>query len=49
LHRRFVNGGLYADERWVTHVLAPTLAIESLDQFQSDVHLHMRCVTRKPA
>jgi SAM-dependent methyltransferase len=49
LHRRFVNGGLYADERWVAHVLAPTLAIESLDRFQSDVHLHTRCVARKPA
>src|SRR5918993_1430371 len=48
LHRRFVNGGLYADERWVAYVLAPTLAIESLDRFQSDVHLHTRCVARKP-
>ena len=49
LHRRFVSGGLYADERWVAHVLAPSFAIESLDRFQSDVHLHARCVARKPA
>jgi hypothetical protein len=46
LHRRFVIGGLYADERWVEHVLAPSFAIESLDRFQSDVHLHTRCVAR---
>ena len=49
LHRRFVIDGLYADERWVAHVLAPSFAIESLDRFQSDVHLHARCVARKPA
>lgn len=49
LHRRFVSDGLYADERWVAHVLAPSFAIESLDRFQSDVHLHARCVARKPA
>ena len=49
LHRRFVIGGLYADERWVDYVLAPSFAIESLDRFQSDVHLHTRCVARKPA
>ena len=46
LHTRFVAGGLYGDERWITRVLAP-FRIESLDRFQSDVHLHTRCVARK--
>ena len=46
LHRRFVARGLYGDERWIARVLAP-FEIETIDRFQSDVHLHARCVARK--
>jgi len=49
LHRRLVVDGMYADERWITQLLAGRLAIESLDRFASDVHLHGRCVARKAA
>jgi len=49
LHRRLVVDGMYADERWITQLLAGCLAIESLDRFASDVHLHGRCVARKAA
>lgn len=47
LHRRLVVGGLYADERWIRTLLAGRLAIESLERFRSDVHLHGRCVAVK--
>lgn len=47
LHARLVGGGLYADERWVRHLLGPGFVIESLTRFQSDVHLHGLCVARK--
>lgn len=47
LHRRLMSGGMYGDERWIRNVLAGQFAIESLEQFQSDVHLHGRCVARK--
>ena len=46
LHRRYVGNGLYGDERWIRHVLASAFDVESLDRFQSDVHLHGRCVAR---
>jgi SAM-dependent methyltransferase len=46
LHRRYVAGGLYADERWIHHIVRGRFAIESLDRFQTDVHLHGRCVAR---
>jgi SAM-dependent methyltransferase len=49
LHRRLVGSGTYADERWITNVLAGKFAIESLERFSSDVHLHGRCVARKTA
>jgi SAM-dependent methyltransferase len=49
LHRRYVVDGLYGDERWIRRVVGDTFAIESLDRFQSDVHLHGRCVVRKAA
>jgi len=38
---------MYGDERWIGEVLAGKFAIESLEQFRSDVHLHGRCVARK--
>lgn len=47
LHARLVGGGLYADERWVRHLLGAGFVIESLTRFQSDVHLHGLCVARK--
>ena len=47
LHRRLMSGGMYGDERWIRNVLAGQFAIESLEQFRSDVHLHGRCVARK--
>jgi SAM-dependent methyltransferase len=49
LHRRYVTGGRYADERWITSVLADRFTIEFLDRFTTDVHLHGRCVARKAA
>lgn len=47
LHRRLMSQGMYGDERWIRDVLAGRFAIESLEQFRSDVHLHGRCVARK--
>lgn len=47
LHRRLMSAGMYGDERWIREVLAGRFAIETLEQFRSDVHLHGRCVARK--
>ena len=47
LHRRLMSAGMYGDERWIRDVLTGKFAIESLDQFRSDVHLHGRCVARR--
>lgn len=47
LHRRLVGDGMYADERWLQHVLDGCFTIESLERFESDVHLHGRCVAVK--
>jgi SAM-dependent methyltransferase len=47
LHRRLMAGGMYGDERWIRAVLDGVFVIESLDTFQSDVHLHGRCLCRK--
>ena len=47
LHQRLMVGGMYADERWIRAMLNGLFAIESIDRFQSDVHLHGRCVGRK--
>ena len=49
LHHRLMAGGLYADERWIEGVLAGRFAIESLERFSTDVHLHGRVVARKAA
>jgi SAM-dependent methyltransferase len=46
LHERLMVGGMYADERWIKTMLKGRFEIESLDRFQSDVHLHGRCVAR---
>lgn len=47
LHRRLVGDGMYADERWIAGILDGRFAVESLERFQSDVHLHGRCVAVK--
>lgn len=47
LHNRLVGGGMYADERWVGAILEGCFRTESLERFQSDVHLHGRCVAVK--
>ena len=49
LHRRYVADGLYGDERWIRRVLDGGFTIEAMDRFQSDVHLHGRCIARKAA
>ena len=44
-----MSGGLYADEERVREVLAAVdLVVESIEPFESDVHLHMLAVARKP-
>lgn len=47
LHRRLMSGGMYGDERWIRDVLGDRFAIESIEPFRSDVHLHCRCVALK--
>jgi SAM-dependent methyltransferase len=47
LHHRLMSGGMYGDARWIRDVLAGKFAVETLEQFRSDVHLHGRCVARK--
>jgi SAM-dependent methyltransferase len=49
LHDRLMAGGMYADERWIEEQLAGRFAIESLERFSTDVHLHGRVVARKAA
>ena len=46
LHHRLMVGGMYGDERWIRQQLGGVFDIETLDRFQSDVHLHGRCVAR---
>ena len=47
LHERLMVGGMYGDARWIRSQLHGVFSIESLEQYQSDVHLHGRCVARK--
>jgi SAM-dependent methyltransferase len=47
LHERLMAGGMYADEAWVESRLAPGFAIESMERFTSEVHLHVRVVAVK--
>jgi SAM-dependent methyltransferase len=46
LRRRLLDGGLYADERRLRDLLESRFAIESLDRFVSEAHLHCLCVAR---
>ena len=47
LHERLMAGGMYGDQRWIRQQLEGLFTIESLEQYQSDVHLHGRCVAVK--
>jgi SAM-dependent methyltransferase len=50
LRARSMRDGLYADEERVRDVLsAVDLAVESIEPFESDVHLHVLTVARKKA
>lgn len=49
LHERLMVGGMYGDARWIQSQLEGLFTVESLEQYQSDVHLHGRCVARKTA
>ena len=50
LRARLMRDGLYADEERVREVLSAVgLAVESIELFESDVHLHTLAVARKPA
>ena len=50
LRARSMRDGLYADEDRVRDVLsAVDLAVESIEPFESDVHLHVLAVARKKA
>ena len=44
--RRLLSGGLYADAERIRELLSPRFAIESLEDFQSESHLHHLCVAR---
>jgi ubiquinone/menaquinone biosynthesis C-methylase UbiE len=49
IHERLMANGLYADERRIHQLLEGRFAIESLERFQTDVHLHGLCVAgRQP-
>ena len=47
LHERLMAGGMYGDARWIRQQLDGLFSIETLEQSQSDVHLHGRCVAVK--
>lgn len=47
LRERLLSGGLYADEARVNELLAPRFAIEALERFVSEAHLHCLCIARK--
>jgi SAM-dependent methyltransferase len=47
LHARLMAGGMYGDARWIHQQLDGLFSIETLEQYQSDVHLHGRCVAVK--
>ena len=49
LRARLMSDGIYADEERVRDVLAAAdLAVESIERFESDVHLHLLAVALKP-
>jgi len=49
LRRGLMRDGIYADEQRVADVLsAADLRLESIERFESDVHLHVLCVALNP-
>lgn len=49
LRRRLLDGGLYADERYLQDVLTDAgLRVESIDSFDSDAHRHFWTVAVRP-
>ena len=48
LRARLMSGGMYADENRIQEVLSPLFAVESLERFVSEAHLHCLCIARKP-
>lgn len=47
MRERLLSGGMYADETRIHELLAPAFAIESIERFVSEAHLHCLCVARK--
>lgn len=47
VHQRLMSGGMYADEASVREMAGGLFAVESLDRFTSEAHLHARAVLRK--
>jgi SAM-dependent methyltransferase len=47
LHARLMADGMYADETWIRAQMLPGFAIESMERFTSEVHLHVRVVAVK--
>jgi SAM-dependent methyltransferase len=47
VHDRLLSGGLYADERRVHDLLDAAFSVERLERFESESHLHCRCIARK--
>lgn len=48
LRDRLLAGGLYVDEQYVRDVLeAASFELESIERYESDVHMHCLCVARK--
>ncbi len=49
MHERLLSHGRYADEGYIRKLLEPAFAIESIERFVSEAHLHCLCVARKSA
>ena len=49
IRRQLLSGGLYADEAQIERLMGGAFTIESLCQFESEAHLHCRCVARRKA
>jgi hypothetical protein len=47
LRERLLARGMYADEERVRELLDRSFVVESLERFESEAHLHCRCVARK--
>ena len=47
MRERLLSGGMYADEARIDELLTPAFAVESIERFISEAHLHCLCVARK--